>query len=305
MFGCSQLFPLYTPCSGSQEVRIVHGSLSSIVRKGFIHISKAPVLNSVLHMPNLSCNPFSISKFTKDNNCVTKFFPTHCDFQDLAPGMKIGSAKEVDRLYYFTDNVILERQAQVVNKVSSRTIKNEIMLWYYRSGHPSFYYLQKFFPSLFKEKKPSLFQYEVCKLTKHDRSRFPIKPYQKSTPFVLIHSDVWGPSRVTNIFGTKWFVSFIDDHTHLCWLYLLKEKFEVEKSLKDFCGMVQIQFQAKIKGLKIDKGKKYFSKILGEYRLQNGIIHQSTCFDMPQQNGIGERKKKTFIESCTSNYVYH
>ena len=119
MFGCSQLFPLYTPCSGSQEVRIVHGSLSSIVRKGFIHISKALVLNSVLHMPNLSCNPFSISKFTKDDNCVTKFFPTHCDFQDLAPGMKIGSAKEVDRLYYFTDNVVLERQAQVVNKVSS------------------------------------------------------------------------------------------------------------------------------------------------------------------------------------------
>lgn len=41
--------------------------------------------------------------------------------------MKIGNAKKVDGLYYFTDNVVLERQVQVVNK-SSQIIENEIML---------------------------------------------------------------------------------------------------------------------------------------------------------------------------------
>ena len=55
-----------------------------MVRKRFMPISKTFVLNFVLHMPNLSCNLFSASKFTKDNNYVVKFFSNHCDFKDLA-----------------------------------------------------------------------------------------------------------------------------------------------------------------------------------------------------------------------------
>ena len=118
MTGYSQLFSSCTLYSGSQKVEIACSSLSSI-GKGFFPISKMLVLNSVLRMPNLSCNLFSINKFTKDNNCITQFSSTHCDFQDLALGMKIDSVKEVDRLYYFIDNVILERQTQVATKVSS------------------------------------------------------------------------------------------------------------------------------------------------------------------------------------------
>ena len=85
MIGCAQLFSSYsTPCSGRQKVRIVDRSLSSMVRKRFMPISKSFVLKFVLHMPNLSCNLFSASKFTKDNNYVVKFFSNHCDFKDLA-----------------------------------------------------------------------------------------------------------------------------------------------------------------------------------------------------------------------------
>ena len=76
--------------------------------------------------------------------------------------------------------------------------------------------MQRLFPSLFKDKSSSLFQREVCEFAKHHRSHFPVKPYKKSIPFVLIHSDMWGPSHVTNISGTKWFVTFIDDYTRLC-----------------------------------------------------------------------------------------
>ena len=74
----------------------------------------------------------------------------------MASGIKIGNAKKVDGLYYFIDNVVLERQAQVVNKVFSQTIENKIMLWHYRLGHPTFYYLQKLFPLLLKDKSPLL-----------------------------------------------------------------------------------------------------------------------------------------------------
>ena len=34
---------------------------------------------------------------------------------------------------------------------------------------------------------------------------------RSSSPFSLIHSDIWGASKIPNILGAKWFVAFIDD----------------------------------------------------------------------------------------------
>ena len=52
------------------------GSLSSIVGRGSIPISKNLILNFVLYVPNL----FSVSKFTKNSYCVAKFLSHYCEF---------------------------------------------------------------------------------------------------------------------------------------------------------------------------------------------------------------------------------
>ena len=54
--------------------------------------------------------------------------------------------------------------------------------------------------------------------------------------------------------------------------------------------MFQTQSQAKVCILKIDNGKEYFSKVLGTYLVENVIIYQSLCVNMPQHNGIDEKK---------------
>ena len=63
---------------------------------------------------------------------------------------------------------------------------------------------------------------------------YPAKPYIESCPFTLIHSDIWGPSRVKNITGTRWFITLIDDHARVYWVYLYKEKTEVSKFFNAF-----------------------------------------------------------------------
>lgn len=98
------------------------------------------------------------------------------------------------------------------------------MFWNYRLGHPSFMYLKKLFPSLFKNKDPKFFQCEVCQFSKHVRHSYSMLPYKASHPFSMIHSDVWVPSRIKNVTGSRWFVFFMDDQSRITWLCLMKEK---------------------------------------------------------------------------------
>ena len=147
-------------------------------------------LNFVLHVPRLSCNLFSVSKFTQTNNCVAKFFPSYREFRDLGSGKTIGSAREIKGLYYFDDDAIQEEQVQVAKKVPS--MSDKIRLWHWRLGHPNFPYLKRLFPSLFNNINMSQFNCEVFELAKHQQSVFRAHPYKKSAPFTLIHSDIWG-----------------------------------------------------------------------------------------------------------------
>lgn len=37
--------------------------------------------------------------------------------------------------------------------------------------------------------------------------------------FYLIDSDIWGPTRTPNLTNTWWFITFIDDHTRISWVF--------------------------------------------------------------------------------------
>lgn len=106
----------------------------------------------------------------------------------------------------------------------------------------------------------------------------------------------WGPSRITTKTGKKWFVTFIDDYTQLCWVYLMNDKSEVKNVFQVFFKMVENQFQSKICLFCYDNGKEYFNEYLGNFFEEKGILHQSTYRDTPQQNGIAERKNKHLLE---------
>ena len=80
----------------------------------------------------------------------------------------------------------------------------------------------------------------------------------------------------------------------------MKEKSEVGQIFKNFSNMIQTQFQAKIQVLKTDNAKEYFNSVLGDYLLHEGIVHQSSCVETPQQNGIAERKNRHLLEVARS-----
>ena len=69
------------------------------------------------------------------------------------------------------------------------------------------------FPPLFENVSVENLHCDVCELAKHHRVSFPLSSIKFVKTFSLIHSDVWGPSKIPNITKAKWFVIFIDDCT--------------------------------------------------------------------------------------------
>ena len=301
MIGNLMVFHEYTPCHNNSSVRIADGTLSRVFGTGSVIISKDITLHSVLYVPKLDCNLLSISRLTQDLNCVTKFLPHMCEFQALNSGKRIGNAEVRAGLYLLRAEEIRRLPMKTACVVSNPSTKTDsvVMLWHYRLGHPNFSYLEKLYPSLFNKNSKN-FQCEICQLSKHTRNSYSIQPYKPSHPFSLIHSDVWGACRINNITGSRWFVTFVDDHTRVTWVFLMKKKSEVREIFENFNNMVQTQFQAKIQVLRTDNAREYYHNILGSYLLENGIVHQSSCIDTPQQNGVAERKNRHLMEVARS-----
>ena len=144
------------------------------------------------------------------------------------------------------------------------------MLWHYRLGHPNFVYLRKLFPSLINKNSENL-QCEVCQFSKHVRNSYPTQPYKSPHTFYLVYSDVWGPSRVKNISGSRWFVTFIDDHTRITWIFLMKEKSEGGQIFQTSNKMIQNEFQTKIQVLKIDDENEFFHSNLESFEIKGSL----------------------------------
>ena len=133
-----------------------------------------------------------------------------------------------------------------------------------------------------------MFHCETRQLAKHHRVSYPSQSYKTSKPFSVIHSDIWGPSRVQNLSRTKGFITFIDDRPRLCWVYLLKNKSDAKQTFKNFLSMVKTQFHIPIQTFQTDNGKEYFKNILRKFLEAEGIVHQSRCINTPQQNGVAK-----------------
>jgi len=151
------------------------------------------------------------------------------------------------------------------------------------------------FPSLFTKESVESFKCDVCQIAKHHRATYPSGNTKSVNPFDLVHSDVWGPASSSSISGAKWFVTFIDDCTRVTWIFLMKEKSEVFNLLVRFFHMIKTQFGKSIKHLRFGNGREYINRDMSKFFSENGV-HEFTCVDTPQQNGVAERKNRHLLE---------
>ena len=147
----------------------------------------------------------------------------------------------------------------------------------------------------FCDKKFSNESCDVSYRAKQTQLSFHLSDKNAINCFDLIHCDIWGAYRVESLCGAHYFLSIVDDASRVTWVYLMKEKSEASQLIMNFCLMVKIQFNAIVKTIRSDNGMEFISGPMKNFYGEQGIIHQTSCVDTPQQNGRVERNHRHML----------
>lgn len=79
------------------------------------------------------------------------------------------------------------------------------------------------------------------------------------------------------------------------WVYLQKSKNEVFDNVKNFCHLLDNQFDKRVKFFRSHNGSEFVNNQMDLFCKDRGIIHQTSCVYTPQQNGIVERKHRHLL----------
>lgn len=275
-------------------------------------------LKQLLHVPSITKNLLSVSKFSSDNNVFFEFYPNYCCVKDQVSKAILMEGRVKDGLYIFdppqfTPNILQqpsrsqESQGSFLSKsvnqscsINSELVNSKISLcnlWHNRLGHPSFQVVQTVMSScnLPSVNKTNFDFCSACCLGKIHKFPFPTSTTEYHTPLQLIHTDLWGPSPTPSFHGYKYYILFTDAKTRFTWIYLLKNKSDAFPTFKNFKSLVELQLGLKIKAIQSDWGGEF--RAFTEFLKTEGIHHRISCPSAHQQNGLIERKHRHVVEN--------
>nr|GEY41148.1 hypothetical protein [Tanacetum cinerariifolium] len=99
----------------------------------------------------------------------------------------------------------------------------------------------------------------------------------------------------------KYVITFIDDASRFCYVYLLHVKDEALDKFRIYKIEVELQQNDLIKTLGTDRGGEYYDPVFFQ---SVGVIHETKAPYTPQQNGVAERKNKALKEMVNSMLSY-
>ena len=120
----------------------------------------------------------------------------------------------------------------------------------------------------------------------------------------MVHTDVWGPSPISSLGGSRFYVTFIDDFSRKVWVYFLKHKSDVFATFKKWKAEVENQTRFKVKCLRSDTGEEYDKSEFKAFCPAEGIRLMRIVLGKGRQNGIAERMNRTLNERAWSMRIH-
>ena len=249
-----------TPFSGSDQVIVGNGKQFCISHLGTTKLPSSYslfVLHQVYHTPKISNNLISVTKLCSDNKVFVEFYATHFLVKDQV-SKRVLFQGQLDNGLYKVQSSCSPSVVSFPPRVFIANIKDP-NLWHKKLGHPALFVVNQILDScnITRTQKIRLNVCNSCQLTKSHRLPFSLSPSIVVKPFELIHTDLWGPSPVRSISDARYFLLFIDDHTHFTWFYLLKTIDEAYPTFLKFQALIENQFNRKIKVVQSDWGDEF------------------------------------------------
>ncbi|GAB2288016.1 hypothetical protein Dimus_037973 [Dionaea muscipula] len=300
-----KMFTTFTPATEGDKVFMGNSTTSTIEGEGKIVLKmtseKELTLNNVMYVPEIRKNLISGSLLSKHGFRLV----FEADKVVLSKnGMYIGRGYMSDDMFKLNVLTVVPKKEMNNKTASASTYMLESSnVWHGRLEHVNYGSMRRLanmnhIPNFSLDNQRKC---EICVEAKLTRTSF--QAVERSTkPLDLIHSDACDLKFVQTRGGSKYFITFVDDCTRYCYVYLLKSKDEAIDKFILYKNKVENQLSAKIKVLRSDRGGEYespFSAFCAEY----GIIHQTITPYSPQQNGVAERKNRTLKEMMNAMLI--
>ena len=259
---------------------------------------KRCVMRRVLHVPKLTNNLFSVRAAVSKGNTV-RFGDEKCWIRDNK-GKLIGMGSLANNKLYKLDCKPIEQPGALL---ASEKV-NSANLWHRRLGHLGKQQMREIVSKELARgvtilKGDELSFCESCIEGKMHRKPFePVGAIRSTRKLQCIHSDVCGPMPTESLGQKRYFVSFTDDYSRYCQIYLMRNKSEVLDKFKEFEALVANETGLNIGTLRTDNGGEYISKDFKDFLRSKGIRHELTVPYSPAQNGVSERLNRTLVESA-------
>lgn len=131
-------------------------------------------------------------------------------------------------------------------------------------------------------------------------TRLPFKPRQHRSTRVgqLLHTDLAGPVKTPGMQGERYWQVILDDYSHFCVVYVLKNKSEAENNLINFIKRLENDKQCTVGAIRCDNGGEVSSNIFKKFCLDKGLAIQYTQKYSSQMNGSAERMNRLLQDRC-------
>ncbi|KAL2923679.1 Retrovirus-related Pol polyprotein from transposon TNT 1-94 [Bienertia sinuspersici] len=299
------LFDSYHSLSDTNDtITIPDGRRVVVKHKGAVKLNNNITLMDVLHVPDFYYNLVSVHKLCSDLGCTITFTHDKCFVQDKSQtelSMLLGNLEA--GLYKVGDRHI-QNSSTILSSYATSSSVDEVKLWHLRLGHLPFNKLHYIFPTLSLSNKLHDSFCRICPRAKQTRQPFVPSSSYSTLPFALIHVDLWGPYQHKTYTGCNQFLTIVDDHTRFTWVHLLKYKSDVVSILDSFFNYVETQFGTKVACVRSDNARELTEGDMKRIYALRGIIHQTSCYETPEQNAIVERKHRHLLETARTLYFH-
>ncbi|CAM8968501.1 unnamed protein product [Rhodiola kirilowii] len=300
---------LFKSFATTSEGRVIHmgdESTAPILGLGRVELEfssgKTVVLCNVLFVPNIRKNIVSGTVLNKQGYRQVY----EADKYVLSKGgIFVGKGYLCNGMFKLSLNEnICSIYMNYEHEIPTRSTSSHVdisTLWHARLGYVHYKRLLKMSKhDLIPSFDMNIDRCRTCMLTKITRQPF-YKVTRESNIIDLIHSDLCDFHASPSLGNKKYVVTYIDDCSRFCYVYLLHSKDEDLDKFQIYKSEVELQKGTSIKKLRTDRGREYF---FPNYFQSVGIIHETTAPYTPQQNGVSERKNRVLKEMVNAMLSY-